>query len=195
MDTSVDDLPARQDPFSLAGAERALRRGQRRGARGEGRSFSTSAIPSSAGSFIEKGDSVLFSRDKSRTRHIYLELIPATVAQAHASATSPAGLDAGREGEQTQVVFLKRQEYRTDLFGVGAIAFDLIALWPVLRAVLRRASDGSSSTETAPWQRREHDRQVSEGQGRTRRRARTWCTSSSRYGMGCLIRARIRTSS
>ena len=33
----------------------------------------------------------------------------------------------GREGEQTQVVFLKRQEYRTDLFGVGAIAFDLIS--------------------------------------------------------------------
>ena len=31
------------------------------------------------------------------------------------------------DGEQTQVLFLKRQEYRTDLFGVGAIAFDLIS--------------------------------------------------------------------
>ena len=35
--------------------------------------------------------------------------------------------DQIKDGEQTQVIFLKRQEYRTDLFGVGAIAFDLIS--------------------------------------------------------------------
>lgn len=126
MDTSVDDLPLgtlhyrspeQKEHFDVANVEiRAS----------DGALFLDVRDPKFSGSFVETGDSVLFSRDKARTRHIIQDILPAT-------ATSPtrvrvaACADESREGEQTQVVFLKRQEYRTDLFGVGAIAFDLIS--------------------------------------------------------------------
>ena len=126
MDTSVDDLPLgtlhfrspeQKEHFDVANVE----------ARVEGESVVLDVRdPKFAGSFIEKGDSVLFSRDKSRTRHIILEIIPATAALP-TRVRIAAGSDIGRQGEQTQVLFLKRQEYRTDLFGIGAIAFDLIS--------------------------------------------------------------------
>jgi hypothetical protein len=48
---------------------------------------------------------------------------PTTPTRVHIAAAP----DQTRDREQTQVIFLKRQEYRTDLFGVGAIAFDLIS--------------------------------------------------------------------
>src|SRR5262245_47635974 len=82
--------------------------------------------PKFSGSFIEKGDGVVFSRDKSRARHIIQDIVPATPS-APIRVLIPAGPYQIRDGDETQVIFLKRQEYRTDLFGVGAIAFDLIS--------------------------------------------------------------------
>ena len=126
MDTSVDDLPLgtlhfrspeQKEHFDVANVEAHV----------EGDAvFLDVRDPKFAGSFIEKGDSVLFSRDKSRTRHIILEIIPANAATP-TRVRIDGGSGVGREGEQTQVLFLKQQEYRTDLFGVGAIAFDLIS--------------------------------------------------------------------
>ena len=83
--------------------------------------------PKFSGSFIEKGDSVLFSRDKRRIRHIIQDIVPAHADDADACAYRRRRPIRSGIGEQTQVIFLKRQEYRTDLFGVGAIAFDLIS--------------------------------------------------------------------
>ena len=82
--------------------------------------------PKFSGSFIERGDSVIFSRDKTRARHVIEDIVPAT-ANAPIRVKIATRIDRVLEGEQTQVLFLKRQEYRTDLFGVGAIAFDLIS--------------------------------------------------------------------
>jgi hypothetical protein len=82
--------------------------------------------PKFSGSFIEKGDSVLFSRDKSRIRHIIQDIVPST-ATTPTRVQIAARFDQSQDGEQTQAIFLKCQEYRTDLFGVGAIAFDLIS--------------------------------------------------------------------
>ncbi len=72
MDTSVDDLPLgtlhfrspeQKEHFDVANVEAHV----------EGDAvFLDVRDPKFAGSFIEKGDSVLFSRDKSRTRHIIL---------------------------------------------------------------------------------------------------------------------------
>jgi hypothetical protein len=82
--------------------------------------------PKFGGSFIEKGDSVLFSRDRARIRHIIQEILPGTpVTPTRVLITARS--NQIKDGEQTQVIFLKRQEYRTDLFGAGAIAFDLIS--------------------------------------------------------------------
>ena len=126
MDTSVDDLPLgtlhyrspeQKEHFDVANVEIHT---------GDGSLYLDVRDPKFSGSFVEKGDSVLFSRDKTRTRHIIVDIIPAT-ATAPARVQIAARSDPSREGEQTQVVFLKRQEYRTDLFGVGAIAFDLIS--------------------------------------------------------------------
>jgi len=126
MDTSVDDLPLgtlhfrspeQKEHFDVANVEVNIRGNN---------VFLDIRDPKFSGSFIEKGDSVLFSRDGARIRHIIEEIIPST-------PTSPirvqiaARSDQATNGEQTQVIFLKRQEYRTDLFGVGAIAFDLIS--------------------------------------------------------------------
>ncbi len=126
MDTSVDDLPLgtlhfrspeQKEHFDVANIELNVRGNE---------VFLDIRDPKFSGSFIEKGDSVLFSRDGARIRHIIENIIPST-------ATTPirvqiaASSDQVKNGEQTQVIFLKRQEYRTDLFGVGAIAFDLIS--------------------------------------------------------------------
>ena len=126
MDTSVDDLPLgtlhfrspeQKEHFDVANVEVNVSGNE---------VFLDIRDPKFSGSFIEKGDSVLFSRDKIRIRHIIQDIIPGT-------PTTPirvqiaARSDEIKDGEQTQVIFLKRQEYRTDLFGVGAIAFDLIS--------------------------------------------------------------------
>lgn len=126
MDTSVDELPLgtlhyrspeQKEHFDVANVEVNVR---------DNVVYLDIRDPKFSGSFIEKGDSVLFSRDKNRLRHIIQDIVPGT-------ATTPirvqiaARVDQSRNGEQTQVIFLKRQEYRTDLFGVGAIAFDLIS--------------------------------------------------------------------
>ena len=126
MDTTVDDLPLgtlhfrspeQKEHFDVANVEVNVR---------DNAVFLDIRDPKFSGSFIEKGDSVLFSRDRSRIRHIIENIVPPT-------PTTPirvqiaARSDQINDGEQTQVIFLKRQEYRTDLFGVGAIAFDLIS--------------------------------------------------------------------
>ena len=126
MDTSVDDLPLgtlhfrspeQKEHFDVANVEVNVRGNV---------VFLDIRDPKFSGSFIEKGDSVLFSRDRTRIRHIIQDIVPST-------PTTPirvqiaARSDQIKDGEQTQVIFLKRQEYRTDLFGVGAIAFDLIS--------------------------------------------------------------------
>ena len=126
MDTSVDDLPLgtlhfrspeQKEHFDVANVEVNVRGND---------VFLDIRDPKFAGSFIEKGDSVLFSRDRARVRHIIQEIFPGT-------ATTPIRVliatrsNQIKDGEQTQVIFLKRQEYRTDLFGAGAIAFDMIS--------------------------------------------------------------------
>jgi serine/threonine protein kinase len=126
MDTSLDDLPLgtlhfrspeQKEHFDVANVEMNVRGND---------VFLDIRDPKFSGSFIEKGDSVIFSRDGARIRHIIEHIIPST-------PTTPirvqiaARPDQSKDGEQTQVIFLKRQEYRTDLFGVGAIAFDLIS--------------------------------------------------------------------
>jgi serine/threonine protein kinase len=126
MDTAVDDLPLgtlhfrspeQKEHFDVANVEVHVRGND---------VFLDIRDPKFSGSFIEKGDSVLFSRDGARIRHVIEDIIPST-------PTTPirvqiaASSDQSKDGEQTQVIFLKRQEYRTDLFGVGAIAFDLIS--------------------------------------------------------------------
>ena len=126
MDASVDDLPLgtlhfrspeQKEHFDVANVEVNVQ---------DNGVFLDIRDPKFSGSFIERGDSVLFSRDRTRIRHIIQDIVPST-------PTTPirvqiaARSDQIRDGEQTQVIFLKRQEYRTDLFGVGAIAFDLIS--------------------------------------------------------------------
>src|SRR5262245_46982988 len=126
MDIAVDDLPLgtlhyrspeQKEHFDVANVEARLHE-------------DTVALhvrdPKFSGSFIERGDGVLFSRDKGRVRHIIQDIIPGD-ATGPARVLIPAGASQISDGEQTQVIFLKRQEYRTDLFGVGAIAFDLIS--------------------------------------------------------------------
>ena len=81
--------------------------------------------PSSPGA-CEKGDGVPLQSRQATICHIIQDIIPSTPTtptRVHIAAA----LDQTRDREQTQVIFLKRQEYRTDLFGVGAIAFDLIS--------------------------------------------------------------------
>ena len=126
MDISVDDLPLgtlhyrspeQKEHFDVANVEVHVDGGE---------VFLDVRDPKFNGSFVEKGDSVLFSRDKRRIRHIIQDIIPSTPTtptRVHIAAAP----DQTRDREQTQVIFLKRQEYRTDLFGVGAIAFDLIS--------------------------------------------------------------------
>jgi serine/threonine protein kinase len=126
MDTSVDDLPLgtlhfrspeQKEYFDVANVEVNVRGND---------VFLDIRDPKFSGSFIEKGDIVLFSRDGAGFRHVIENIVPST-------PTTPirvqiaAGSEQARDGEQTQVIFLKRQEYRTDLFGVAAIAFDLIS--------------------------------------------------------------------
>ncbi len=87
---------------------------------------STFAIPNSAGASSKRATacssagtgraSVTSSRTSSRAP-----------SDAQSACRIAARSDQIKDGEQTQVIFLKRQEYRTDLFGVGAIAFDLIS--------------------------------------------------------------------
>ena len=83
--------------------------------------------PKFSGSFIEKGDSVLFSRDSDAHPPHHPGHRPHHADDADPRADRGALPTRCNDGEQTQVIFLKRQEYRTDLFGVGAIAFDLIS--------------------------------------------------------------------
>src|SRR5215510_1147905 len=126
MDTSVDDLPLgtlhyrspeQKEHFDVANVE----------VHTEGSDVVLHVRdPKFNGSFIEKGDGVLFSRDKSRVRHIIQDIIPAADGEPTRVVTE-TGPGQIRDGEQTQVIFLKRQEFRTDLFGVGAIAFDLVS--------------------------------------------------------------------
>ena len=126
MDTSVDDLPLgtlhyrspeQKEHFDVANVEVNVRGDD---------VFLDVRDPKFAGSFIEKGDSVLFSRDKARIRHVIQEIFPGT-ATAPIRVLITARSNQIKDGEQTQVLFLKRQEYRTDLFGAGAIAFDMIS--------------------------------------------------------------------
>ena len=126
MDTSIDELPLgtlhfrspeQKEHFDVANVEIDVR---------DSAVYLEIRDPKFGGSFIEKGDSVIFSRDKSRARHVIEEIIPAT-ATAPIRVKIATRIDSALDGEQTQVLFLKRQEYRTDLFGVGAIAFDLIS--------------------------------------------------------------------
>jgi hypothetical protein len=126
MDSSVDDLPLgtlhfrspeQKEHFDVANVEVNVRGNA---------VFLDIRDPKFSGSFIEKGDSVLFSRDKTRIRHIIQDIVPSTPTTPIRVQVA-ASADELKEGEQTQVLFLKRQEYRTDLFGVGAIAFDLIS--------------------------------------------------------------------
>jgi serine/threonine protein kinase len=126
MDTSIDDLPLgtlhfrspeQKEHFDVANVEVNVRGEQ---------VFLEIRDPKFSGSFIEKGDSVLFSRDRTRIRHIIQHIVPGT-PNSPIRVQIGARADQVKDGEQTQVIFLKRQEYRTDLFGVGAIAFDLIS--------------------------------------------------------------------
>ena len=126
MDVSVDDLPLgtlhyrspeQKEHFDVANVEVHVEGTQ---------VYFDVRDPKFSGSFVEKGDSVLFSRDKRRIRHTIQDIVPATPTtptRVYIAATP----DQSSDLEQTQVIFLKRQEYRTDLFGVGAIAFDLIS--------------------------------------------------------------------
>ncbi len=126
MDTSVDDLPLgtlhfrspeQKEYFDVANVEVNVRGND---------VLLDIRDPKFSGSFIERGDIVLFSRDGARIPHIIEDIVPGTPTtpiRVHIAV----GSDQIRDGEQTQVIFLKRQEFRTDLFGVGAIAFDLIS--------------------------------------------------------------------
>jgi serine/threonine protein kinase len=79
--------------------------------------------PKFQGTFIEKGDTAVFSKDGNRKKYEILEKL-----DTGSESTVVIGIDPKKvhHGEQTQVVFYKSQRYRTDLFGVGAIAYDLI---------------------------------------------------------------------
>src|SRR4030095_1576371 len=126
MDTSVDDLPLgtlhfrspeQKEHFDVANVEVTV---------ADDAVVLDIRDPKFSGSFIEKGDSVLFSRDRTRIRHVIQDIVPSTPT-APIRVRIAARFDPIRDGEQTQVIFLKRQGYRTGLFGVAAIAFDLIS--------------------------------------------------------------------
>ncbi len=79
--------------------------------------------PKFRGSFIETGDSVVFSKDQDRNQY----QIRAIDSESNPiSITIGASQDIARDGGQTQVIFYKNHGHRTDLFGVGAVLYDMI---------------------------------------------------------------------
>jgi serine/threonine protein kinase len=79
--------------------------------------------PKFRGSFIEAGDIVVFSKDYSRKQWEILSIAP---NNGNISVDIGASNTIAGNGDQTQVVFYKRQGHRTDLFGIGAILYDMI---------------------------------------------------------------------
>ena len=81
--------------------------------------------PKFKGSFIETGDIIYFSKDRLRYPYPIEEIVPGS--PGHPTRIYIAAHEnMVNEGELTQVVLRKKQRHRTDLFGIGAIAFDLI---------------------------------------------------------------------
>lgn len=84
--------------------------------------------PKFQNTLIEENDYVVFSKDNTNTAYSIGEIIrPLNEADLSGNIAYVLNgiVDKDRD-EKTQVEFYKRQEYRTDLFGIGAVLFDMI---------------------------------------------------------------------
>ena len=82
--------------------------------------------PKFADTIIEEGDFAVLSKDKSKTKHFIKEK---TINREYIKIElyQPENNEHKlKHDPKTQVVFYKQQHLRTDLFGFGAIVFDLI---------------------------------------------------------------------
>jgi serine/threonine protein kinase len=91
--------------------------------------------PKFRSTLIEENDFVIFSRDTERKRHPIKQCIPRSVdRRKNESGYWGFVLDVDLEDtrikidKKTQVEFYKTQSYRTDLFGIGAVMFDMITV-------------------------------------------------------------------
>ena len=73
---------------------------------------------------IETGDLALFSKDKEQVGHEILSIDSSDANKIR--ITLKRHRDIGVSDPKTQVIFFKRPSPRTDLFGVGALLFDLL---------------------------------------------------------------------
>lgn len=84
--------------------------------------------PKFSNTLIEKGDIAIFSKDATREEHLIVKCVSDVQDKWFVFVLSDAVSESGilAEDEKTQVEFFKKQEFRTDLFGIGAIAFDIV---------------------------------------------------------------------
>ena len=85
--------------------------------------------PKFENTLIERGDVVIFSKDSQRRPFVIDETSPNKNGSFRiytlSVAPNPDDLVIA-EDDKTQVEFYKKQKYRTDLFGIGAVAFDIM---------------------------------------------------------------------
>lgn len=85
--------------------------------------------PKFKNTLIEEEDFAIFSKDTGRKRRYIAECFPSKDQSGHfAFVLTGEAEDTGplSEDDKTQVEFYKIQGFRTDLFGIGAVAFDMI---------------------------------------------------------------------
>ncbi len=82
----------------------------------------TTEDPKFRDSLMEKGDILVFSKDKNFTRY-NIEEIKFSDKQVQIKVSNGTTLKADR---RTQVSIYKRQTIRTDIFGVGSLIFDML---------------------------------------------------------------------
>lgn len=78
-------------------------------------------------SIIEEGDFIVFSKDSSRWKYDIASIgWNSNPIIIKLTGTQNELVSRIKPDKRTQVVFYKKQAYRTDLFGLGAIAFDML---------------------------------------------------------------------
>jgi serine/threonine protein kinase len=75
---------------------------------------------------IEKGDTAVFSKDPSRRPFEIVNIVNDADTDASTIYLRADGDIGVAKDERTQVVFYKKHTIRTDLFGLGAILFDML---------------------------------------------------------------------
>lgn len=114
--------PEQKEYFDIANVEVEV---NKNGESGKAKVCLKTRDPKFKGSFIEVGDIIHFSKDKLRVPYVITDIETDLVSNL-TSIEINADQVGAEDGEQTQIVFQKKQGYRTDLFGLGAVTFDLI---------------------------------------------------------------------